>query len=118
MCGVCGDALRASMSRDPIDEGGSCERERVWLANDMNRYRDDYDRLRERRNETCDVDLKGDRETCTGDGTDQGQSTAFIPLSISHDLHDISFKVHIRHRPVLSLNPLFHPPVRQLQSHQ
>jgi hypothetical protein len=64
MCGVCGDAFHASTIRDPIDEGGSCERECVWLASDMNRYRDDYDKLKERRKETCDVDLKGDGETC------------------------------------------------------
>jgi hypothetical protein len=30
----------------------------------MNRYRDDYEKLKERQKETCDVDLKGDRETC------------------------------------------------------
>jgi hypothetical protein len=64
MCGVCGDAFHASMIRDPIDEGGSCERVCVWPASDMNRYRDDYDKLKERRKETCDVDLKDDRETC------------------------------------------------------
>jgi hypothetical protein len=64
MCGVCGDAFHAAMNRDPIDEGSPCERESVWLMSDMNRCRDDYDKLKERQKETCDVDLKGDRETC------------------------------------------------------
>lgn len=61
---MCGDAFHAAMNRDPIDEGSPCERESVWLMSDMNRCRDDYDKLKERQKETCDVDLKGDRETC------------------------------------------------------
>lgn len=61
---MCGDAFHASMNRDPIGEGGSCEKECVC---DMNRYRDDYDKLKERQKETCDVDLKGDGGTCKVD---------------------------------------------------
>jgi hypothetical protein len=118
---VCGDAFHASMNRDPIDGGGPCESVCVWLTSGMNRCRDDCDKLKERRKETCDVDLKGDRETCKGDGIDQGQvnqprlmsSSSASPFS--HDLHNISLKVHIRHYPVFTLNLLsHHPPVRQL----
>jgi len=72
------------MNRDPI-EGGPCESERVWLASDMNRYRDDCDKLKERQKGTCDVDLKDDRETCKVmeiDQADQPSSDViFIPLS-------------------------------------
>ena len=64
MRGVCGDAFHASMNQDPIEEESPCERVCVWPANGMNRYRDDYNKLKERRKETCDVDLKGDGETC------------------------------------------------------
>jgi hypothetical protein len=61
---VCEDVFHVSTNRDPIDEEGPCGSGRVWQESDMNRYRDDYEKLKERQKETCDVDLKGDRETC------------------------------------------------------
>jgi hypothetical protein len=61
---VCEDAFHVSKSRDPIDEEGPCESERVWLEGDIDRYRVDHEKLKERQKETCVVDLTDDRETC------------------------------------------------------
>jgi len=54
---VCGDVFHVSTNRDPTDEGGPFESGRVWQECDMNRYRGDYEKLKERQKETCGVDL-------------------------------------------------------------
>lgn len=95
---MCGDAFHASMNRDPI-EGGPCESERVWLASDMNRYRDDYDKLKERQKETCDVDLKDDRETCKVMEIDQADQPSPDPSSDVILIPLSSFPRPVRHVP-------------------
>lgn len=61
---MCEDVFHVSTNQDPTDEGSPYGSGCVWQEGDMNRYRGDYEKMKERQKETCDVDLKGDRETC------------------------------------------------------
>ncbi len=43
---MCEDAFRASMSRDPIDEGRPCGKEHVLLEEDRNRYNAGHEKVK------------------------------------------------------------------------